>query len=386
MIGPFTTDMYLPAFSAIAEGLDALVPEVGYSLSSYFAGICIGQLIHGPLIDRFGRRNPLLIFLALFVIMSLACSLATSIEGLIIFRFFQAFAGSCGMVVNRAVVRDLFPPGETAKVFSKLILVMGVAPIIAPTVGGFVVEDWGWRAIFWVLAAIGAIVLTAVYRALPESKSPDRAVSLRLFSVMRNYGKTLTNPLFIPFVIAGAMNTGGLFAYISGSSYVYIDLYGLDVKTFGWIFGGNAACFILGSQINRIFLKYSQSHKVILPMVALQLLSAVTLAVLIYQGSISLPILVGLIGFYTLCLGMIGPNALALALSSFTENVGVASAALGSVQMGMGALASALVSMLANGTALPMTMIMAGATAIGLFSLIFGVRMIRRAGWVLAGT
>lgn len=174
MIGPFTTDMYLPAFAAIAEGLDALVPEVGYSLSSYFAGICIGQLIHGPLIDRFGRKNPLLIFLGLYVLMSLACSATNSIEGLIVYRFFQAFAGSCGMVVNRAVVRDLFPAEETAKVFSKLILVMGVAPIIAPTVGGLVVEAWGWRAVFWVLSAIGAAVLAAVILSLPESKGPDR--------------------------------------------------------------------------------------------------------------------------------------------------------------------------------------------------------------------
>ena len=386
MIGPFTTDMYLPGFSAIAEGLDALVPEVGYSLSSYFAGICIGQLMHGPLIDRFGRRNPLLIFLSIYVVMSLACSWTNSIEGLIIFRFFQAFAASCGMVVNRAVVRDLFPPGETAKVFSKLILVMGVAPIIAPTVGGFVVEDWGWRAVFWVLAAIGAIVLAAVSWSLPESKAPDKNVSLRLMAVMRNYGKTLVNPLFLPFVLAGAMNTGGLFAYISGSSYVYIDLYGLDVKTFGWIFGGNAACFILGSQINRVFLKYSESHKVIIPMVIFQLLNAAILVILILLDSITLPVLVVLIGFYTLCLGMVGPNALALALSPFTENVGIASAALGSVQMGMGALASALVSLLANGTPLPMAGVMAGATAIGLISLIFGVRMMRKSTWVMAKT
>lgn len=386
MIGPFTTDMYLPAFSAIADGLDVLVPEVGYSLSSYFIGICIGQLIHGPLIDRFGRRTPLLIFLVLYVAMSLACSWTDSIEGLIIFRFFQAFAGSCGMVVNRAVVRDLFPPGETAKVFSKLILVMGVAPIIAPTVGGLVVESWGWRAVFWVLSAIGAIVLIAVFWSLPESKAPDKKVSLRLPSVLRNYGKTLVNPFFMPFVIGAAMNTGGLFAYISGSSYVYMDLYGLDVKTFGWIFGGNAACFILGSQLNRIFLKYTPSHNLIIPMVSLQLLSAAILAVFILNGHLTLTILIVLIGVYTLCLGMVGPNALALALSSFTENVGVASAALGSVQMGMGALASALVSIFANGTPFPMVAIMAGTTTVGLLGLIYGVRMLRKAEWSVAKT
>lgn len=383
MIGPFTTDMYLPAFAAIAEGLDALVPEVGYSLSSYFAGICIGQLLHGPMIDRFGRRRPLLIFLCLYVAMSVACSLTPNIEGLIIFRFFQAFAASCGMVVNRAVVRDVFPASETAKVFSKLILVMGVAPIIAPTVGGYVVDAWGWRAVFWVLATIGVLVLAAVIFLLPESKGPDKTVSLRFIPILSNYGKVLSHPVFLPFVLAGAMNTGGLFGYISGSSYLYMDLWGLNGKTFGWIFGANAGCFILGSQINRLFLRNYSSRQIIIPIVSFQLLAAVILLILIGEQWITLPLLITLIGCYTFCLGMVGPNALALALEPITENVGVASAALGSVQMAAGALASALVSYLANGTAVPMSGVMASATAIGLISLLYGMWHLKRKHWAM---
>lgn len=378
MIGPFTTDMYLPAFSAIAEGLDALVPEVGYSLSSYFVGICIGQLIHGPLIDRFGRRKPLLIFLSLYILMSLACSVTPNIEGLIVFRFFQAFAGSCGMVVNRAIVRDLFPVQETAKVFSKLILVMGVAPIIAPMVGSYVVASASWRAVFWILASIGIVVLIAVSFYLPESKEADKNVSLRLLPVLKSYGRALSNTQFIPFVIAGAMNTAGLFAYISGSSYVYMDLYDLRETQFAWIFGGNAACFILGSQVNRLFLRYSRSENVILPIVAFQLCCGLLLAFLVGEHWITLPILITLIAGYTFCLGIIGPNALALAMQPFTENIGVASAAYGSVQMAAGAVASAFVSGLANGTPFPMAMIMATATIIGLIGLIYGIRSLKQ--------
>lgn len=384
MIGPFTTDMYLPAFSAIAEGLNTGVPEVGYSLSTYFAGICIGQLIHGPVIDRFGRRTPLLIFLSLYILMSLACSLTPNIEGLIIFRFFQAFAASCGMVVNRAIVRDVFPVEETANVFSKLILVMGVAPIIAPMVGSYVVAALGWRSVFWTLASIGIIVLIAVSFSLPESKGPDKTVSLRFMPVLKNYGRALSNPKFIPFVIAGAMNTGGLFAYISGSSYVYMDLYQLSEHQFAWIFGGNAACFILGSQVNRLFLRYRRSEHVIVPIVVFQLCCGLLLAFLVGEQWITLSVLVALIAGYTFCLGMVGPNALALAMQPFTENIGVASAAYGSVQMAAGAFASALVSGLADGTPFPMTMIMAVATSIGLMSLIYGIRNLKRETYVTA--
>lgn len=378
MIGPFTTDMYLPAFSAIAEGLNAQVPEVGYSLSSYFIGICIGQLVHGPLIDRFGRRKPLLIFLVLYILMSFACSITPNIEGLIVFRFFQAFAGSCGMVVNRAIVRDLFPVEETAKVFSKLILVMGVAPIIAPMVGSYVVAAASWRAVFWTLAAIGMVVLIAVSFALPESKEADKSVSLRLLPVLKSYGRALSNRAFIPFVIAGSMNTAGLFAYISGSSYVYMDLYQLSETQFAWIFGGNAACFILGSQVNRLFLRYRRSENVILPIVAFQLCCGLALAFLVGEAWITLPLLIGLIGAYTFCLGIVGPNALALAMQPFTENIGVASAAYGSVQMAAGALASALVSALADGTPFPMSAIMAVATTIGLLGLFYGIRSLKK--------
>ncbi|MCB0520492.1 MAG: multidrug effflux MFS transporter [Saprospiraceae bacterium] len=377
MIGPFTTDMYLPAFSAIANGLHTTVHVVGYSLSSYFAGICLGQLMHGPLVDRFGRKKPLLIFLGLYIISTLACSQAASVEGLIVYRFFQALAASCGMVVSRAVVRDLFPADKIAKVFSMLILVMGVAPIIAPTVGGYVVAGWGWKAVFWTLAAIGAVVLLLVFLILPESRGADKTVSLRPAAIFSRYRLVFSHPQFKPFAFATAMNTGGLFAYIAGSSFVYMQLLGVSEKQFGWVFGFNAVCFITGSQINRLLLRFSKSYLIAARMVIFQLAVSLFLILLVANGWMTVATLMATTGMYAVCLGVIGPNTMALTLHPFVNNAGVASSSLGSLQMGAGAVSAGLVSYFSSGTALPMAAVMAVATGLGLVSLHVGLKTYR---------
>ncbi len=373
-IGPFTTDMYLPAFSAIATGLGTTVHEIGYSLSSYFLGISLGQLLHGPLVDRFGRKKPLLVFLTLYIVASLACSWATSVEGLVVFRFLQALAASCGMVVSRAVVRDLFPPEKTAKVFSMLILVMGVAPIIAPTIGGYVVAAWSWQAVFWVLAGIGTAVLIMVSAVLPESKGPDRSVSLRPLPVLKNFAAVFSMPLFKPFALALAMNTGGLFGYISGASYVFMELLGLSERQFGWVFGLNAIGFISGSQVNRLFLRFAKTHEVAFRANLVQLALGAALIFVVWENWVTLPIMISLTVAYTFCLGLVGPNVMALTLAPFTKNVGVASATLGSLQMGAGALAAALISFFSHGSALPMVVVMAATAMVGITGLRTGIR------------
>ena len=282
------------------------------------------------------------------------------------------------MVVNRAIVRDLFPISETANVFSKLILVMGVAPIIAPTIGGYVVAAWGWQSVFWVLAIIGIMVLISVTLFLPESRARDNTVTLRLWPVMKSYASALSNSSFIPFAIAGSMNTGGIFALITGASFVYMDLLHLDVKTFGLVFGFNAACFIIGSQVNRIFLRFSSTVKISLVVVIFQLSTILVLLLLVAQNWISLIVFITFFGLYTFCLGVIGPNVLALAMQPFTENVGVASAAYGSLRMAAGAITSALVSFFMYKSAFPMILVMASATMVGFLSLWHGIRMMRK--------
>src|SRR5687768_15822960 len=178
-IGPFSIDMYLPGFPAIANSLQTSVDAVSYSLSSFFIGICIGQIVCGPLLDRYGRKRPLYAGLILYILSSIGCALAQSIEVLIVCRLFQAFGGCVGMVAPRAIVRDVFPVEENAKIFSLLILVLGVSPIIAPTVGSYVIAHFGWHAVFVVLAVVTAVILIAVVFLLPESRQPDPGFSLR---------------------------------------------------------------------------------------------------------------------------------------------------------------------------------------------------------------
>src|SRR4028118_54130 len=186
-IGPFSIDMYLPGFPAIAADLHTSVDAVSYSLSSFFIGICVGQLICGPLLDRFGRKRPLYIGLVIYIIASLACAISNSVELLIGFRFLQALGGCVGMVAPGAIVRDVFPVEENARIFSLLILVLGVSPIIAPTAGSYVIAAFGWHAVFIVLALITALLLIAVIFLLPESKQPDPSMSLRPKPILNSF-------------------------------------------------------------------------------------------------------------------------------------------------------------------------------------------------------
>ena len=368
-IGPFSTDMYLAAFPSIAVDLKVSIAQVAYSMSSYFVGICLGQLLNGPLIDRFGRKIPLLLMLAVYIAASVGCTMVTSVEGLIVLRFLQAIGGSMGMVANRAIVRDLFPANRLAQVYSTMTLVMGVAPIIAPTVGGFVVVGLGWRAIFWVLAGFAFFVSVLVYFLLSESKGKDRSISLKPQAVIADFYSILRNPTFLAYTIVGAMNTAGIFTFISNAPFVYMELLGVTEKEFGWFFGFNAVFFVVGSQLNRVLLKYYSSEIIALRGLVTQAVMGVALLIFVLLDKLSLPVIMTLVGFYSLCLGMIGANAMALAIRPFTKNVGSATALMGSIQMGSGAVASAVCSYFYDGTAKPMVIVMTGVAFIGLLAI-----------------
>jgi len=368
-IGPFSTDMYLAAFPSMAADLKVSIAQVAYSMSSYFVGICLGQLLNGPLIDRFGRKIPLLLMLAVYIAASVGCTMVTSVEGLIVLRFFQAIGGSMGMVANRAIVRDVFPADRLAHVFSTMTLVMGVAPIIAPTVGGFVVVGLGWRAIFWVLAGFAFFVSVLVYFLLSESKGKDRTISLKPQAVIADFYSILRHPSFLAYTIVGAMNTAGIFTFISNAPFVYMELLGVTEKEFGWFFGFNAVFFVAGSQLNRVLLKYYSSETIALRGLLTQAIMGVALLIFVLLGQLSLPVIMTLVGFYSLCLGMIGANAMALAIRPFTKNVGSATALMGSIQMGSGAVASAVCSYFYDGTAKPMVIVMTGVAFIGLLAI-----------------
>lgn len=368
---PFTTDLYLPAFPAIARHFQTDIGLVTLSMSSFFIGSCVGQIINGPVLDRFGRKHPMLFGLSLFLLASLGCALAPSIELLISLRFFQALGISMCAVGSRAVVRDIFPVDQTASIFSTLALIMGVAPIIAPSVGSWVLYYFDWRSIFFLLAIMAAVLFFALYRWLPHVKRSDANYSLHPRAVLRNYWSVLCTPNFLAFSFVAAMASAALFAWISSSSFIFIKLLGLSEQQFGWVFATTASCLILSNQLNRVLLKKFQSAQIALAAAIVQLLVCGGLF-LIVQYAFSVPVLLPGLCAFMLCLGLITPNAMALALRPFTQNVGSATAMMGSIQMAASALTTAGLSYFQKGSALPMVIAMMGivSLSIGVQSLV----------------
>lgn len=369
-LGPFSIDMYLPGFPAIAEDLNTTISRVGLSLTSYFIGISVGQLIYGPLIDRYGRKKPLAAGLLIYIITAIGCALAPTVDWLIGLRLLLALGGCVGIVAGRAIVRDLFPVNETARVFSSLILVMGVAPIIAPTLGGYVTATLGWRAIFYLLAIIATALLLMTRHFLPESRPPDSSVSLKPAKVAREYAQVFKEPSFLSYAVAGSISFAGLFAYIAGSPFVFMEYFGLDETLYGWLFGLNAFGFILGSQINRLWLRKRSSSQIALRSGIFLTATSGLLGLGSIFGLLNVASTLSLIFSSLFFMGFLVPNTTALALEPFTRYVGSASALLGSFQMIAGALASALVSALHTGTPAPMALTMAGSAFIALAALL----------------
>ena len=371
-LGPFSIDMYLPGFPTIAADLNTSVDQVSYSLSSFFIGICIGQLICGPLLDRFGRKKPLYVGLLIYVIASLGCALATSVEVLIGLRFLQALGGCVCMVAPGAIVRDSFPAKENAKVFSLLILILGVSPIIAPTVGSFVIAGLGWHAVFILLAIIATLLLILVIFLLPESKQPDRSMSLRPKPIITNFLFVLKQPQFFTYAFSGAVAAAGLFAYLAGSPFVFMNIYKVTEQQYGWIFGLVAAGLITCSQLNNVMLRKYDSSQIIKTVLFVQTTIGLVLFLGSYLDWLNIYTTIGLIFLFLSCQGFSFPNSSALSLAPFTREAGSASALMGALQMGFGALASAFVGLINNGTTLPMTGVMAGCALLGLIILSLG--------------
>jgi MFS transporter, DHA1 family, multidrug resistance protein len=375
-IGPFSIDMYLPGFPTIAADLHTSVDYVSYSLSSFFIGICAGQLICGPLLDRFGRKRPLYAGLVIYIIASLGCAMSNSVEMLIAFRFLQALGGCVGMVAPGAVVRDVFPVNENAKIFSLLILILGVSPIIAPTAGSYLIVAFGWHAVFIVLACIAAILLITVIFLLPESKQPDPSMSLKPQPILNNFLFVLKQPQFFTYALSGAIAAAGLFAYLAGSPFVFMKIFNVSEKHYGWIFGLIAAGLITSSQLNNVLLKKYSSAQIIKTVLLVQTIIGLLLCIGSIFDWLNLYSAIGLMFLFLSCQGFSFPNSAALSLAPFTKEAGSASALMGAMQMGFGALASALVGIISNGTTLPMTGVMAGCAFLGLIILSIGRKRI----------
>lgn len=366
---PFSIDMYLPGFKAIAAGLHTTVTDVALSLSSFFIGVSIAQLFYGPLLDRFGRKRPLYIGLVIYILSSVACVLAGSLEMLVALRFVQALGACAAAVAANAMVRDLFPVEDNAKVFSALMLVLSTSPLIAPTAGGYMIAAWGWHSVFIALAVIALLIILAIWLGLPESSKPDPNYSLKPASILANYWEVIRNPQFFTYSLSGAVAFSGLFAYISVSPSIFMELYKVSERTYGWIFALLASGVIGGTQANRFMLKYFSSKQIVRTAMIIQSLVGVAMFLTTYYGLLNLTGLIVFLFLFLTCVGFVLPNSSALCMQPFTRNAGSASALMGALQMGIGSLGAFLVSVFNNSTPIPMTGMMA-AMAIAALSIL----------------
>ena len=370
-IGPLSIDMYLPAFPDIAKSLNTSVARVTLSLSSFFIGISVGQLLYGPLLERFGRKKPLYAGLCIYLLASVGCAFASSVNALIALRLLQALGGCVGMVASRAMVRDLFDVKENAKIFSTLMLVVAVSPIIAPTLGGYITAALGWHYIFVMLIIIAVLILTGIYFLLPETKKPDPDFSLIPGAIIKSYANVITHPQFYTYALTGAVSAAAIYAYIGGSPHVFMEIYKVNERQYGWIFALIAMGLIGASQLNSVLLKNYTSGQIIKAALTCQTIIGAVMVLISLFGWGDLFSTIFFIFIFLCCQGFIFPNASALSLASFGHNAGSASALLGGIQMGIGAGTSALVSLLQNNTVLPMTGVMAccAIAALSVFSL-----------------
>jgi DHA1 family bicyclomycin/chloramphenicol resistance-like MFS transporter len=366
VITPLGIDMYLPALPSMAKFYGATDSDAQFTLSTYFLGFAIGQAFYGPIADRFGRIPPLYFGMTVYSLASLGCIFAPSIDALAGFRFLQALGGCAGSVLARAMVRDLFTGADAIRVFSRVLLVFGLGPILAPFIGGYMLYFFDWHGIFAVLTLAGVIALVVIFFRLDETRDPKHVRPLRIGAVVIGYWRLLTHRLFISYVLCGATMMAGTFAYIAGSPFVIEDLYGLSSQIFPWVFGINALGFIIASQVNVYAQRRWSADRVLFAALVFQAAAAVALLLTGWTGWGGLwGILVPLF-FWISTMGFVNPNTTALAMAPFAANAGAASALLGVIQFVLAAISSALVGWLEDGTAHPMVSVMALCSALSL--------------------
>jgi MFS transporter, DHA1 family, multidrug resistance protein len=352
--GPLSIDMYLPGLPAIARDFGVETAVAQQTLSAFFVGLAVGQLLYGPVSDRLGRRRPLLFGCALYALACLGCFVSPSLNGLILLRFAMALGACAGMVITRSVVRDLFDQRESARMYSMLVLVMGLAPILAPLVGGQLLLYFGWRVIFLALSAFGVLCIVLVYFGLPESLPVERRTRQGLGAVLRGYGALLGDARYVGYTVAGGLASAAMFAYISGSPFVFIELNGVPPERYGLLFGVNAIGLILASQLNRWLLARHSGGQILVVALGVTAATGLLLAGVAATGLGGFGGMLVLLFFCIASTGLVGPNAIAGAMAPYARQAGSASAMLGAIQFGFGAAAGALVGLLFNGTALPM--------------------------------
>lgn len=369
--------MYLPGFPTIAADLGTSIDRVQYSLTAYLVGIAVGQLLYGPLLDRFGRKHPLYAGLAVYIVASVGCAFSRSIDALIAMRFLQALGGCAGMVAAQTLVRDLIPSNRTAQAFSSITLVIAVSPMIAPTAGGYVAAAFGWESIFFLLAFITLLITVCVYFFLPEGRKADKTLSLRPRHVIRNFYGVVKEPQFLMYAVGGGISMAAPFAYIAGSSFVFMNLYGATAQQYGWIFAVVAGGIIGTSQLNHVLLDRFTSQQLVKYTLRFQMVLGIFFVAGVWLDWFNLTGLIAITLAFLAGQGLTGPNSSALSLAPFSKHTGSAASLLGSFRMAMGGVASALVSAFHDGTALPMTIGIVACPVIGISILTLGKGVVR---------
>ncbi len=354
---PLSMDMYLPALPQVTDALHSTASTVQFTLTACLAGMAVGQLLVGPLSDRFGRRRPLLAGMVVYVVATAVCALAPSAPLLVGFRLVQGLAGAAGIVISRAIVRDLYDGVEMARFFSTLMLISGVAPIVAPVIGGQILRLTDWRGVFVVCTAIGVALTAVVWRSLGETLPPEQRHSGELRGTFGAFRGLVADRVFTGYVAAGSFAFAALFTYVSASSFVVQDIYGASPQTFSLLFGVNSVGLVAVGQLN---------GKVLVGRADLNRVLAVGLAVVTAAGVALLLLTTGVFGKASLfevaaalfvmmaAMGVVMPNANTQALLRTKRNAGAASALIGTSSFLVGAIVSPLASVAGDGTAVPM--------------------------------
>ena len=353
LLGPFTIDTYLPSFPTIVEDYDTTASLVQFSLTSCLLGLGLGQLFIGPLSDVQGRRKPLLIFLGLYLLASLVCSIAPNIYFLIVARFAQGFAAAGGLVISRAVVRDLFNGRELTKFFTLMVLVGNLGPIVAPIAGGGILAFSNWHGVFIALACIGLVLLFIVVLKLEESLPTENRVPSNLTQIMKNFGSLFRNRTFMGYALTQGFTTAGIFAYVSGIPFVYQNIYGVTPQQFSLLFGVNGLGLIIGSQlVGRLADIISEKTFLKIGLAISTTAGACLLIALFLKAplfAVAIPIF-----FFVSSISIIGTTSFALAIETQGHIAGSASALLGLLPFVLGSLTAPLVGIAGAYTGIPM--------------------------------
>jgi len=358
-LGPLCIDLYLPALPAMSHDLSAAPSTVQVSLTASLVGTSVGQVLFGTFSDRLGRRRPLFIGLTLFILGSLACSLAPNVWTLIGVRVLQGFGGGAGIVVARAVVRDMYSGVAAARYYSVMAMLQGVAPVVGPQVGALLLRLGSWRFLFDGLALAGLALLTGVALRLPETLPPSRRSAHGLRDTLSTMGRLILSRTFTVNAVASGCAFAAGFAYIAGSSFALEDVYGVSPQAFGFIFAANAVCLAGVSQVNGLLVTRLGPYRLLTVGVSLLSASGTLFVVIATTGSFGLAGTLLCMSLVMCSLGLVGPNAIALALNDHPDSAGTAAALLGVLQYGLGGIAAPLVGLGGGDTVVPMAVVIA---------------------------